>query len=214
MSDSPTHAVVEPELIDRAAALWAPGRRAILGICGAPGAGKTTLVRALLSALEAREVPTAWVPLDGFHLGDGALRSMGRLERKGAIDTFDGWGYLSLLRRVRAEHDREVFAPGFERDLEQPIAADLIVPPGPALVLTEGNYLLDASEPWSLVAEELDEVWFVETDNAERIERLVARHVFFGKSPKEARTWVEAVDEPNARRVAASRERADLIVQR
>lgn len=212
MSEPHPSVSVDDALVDRAVSLWEPGGRAILGICGVPGAGKTTLVRALLSALAAREIPAAWIPLDGFHLGDEALRSLGRLERKGAIDTFDGRGYVATVRRVLEEVDHDVFVPGFERDLEQPIAANLIVPAGPALVVTEGNYLLDASEPWAALGDLFAETWFVETDDAVRRERLVARHVQFGKSEADAREWVERVDEVNARRVAAGRERADLVV--
>lgn len=204
-------------LLARAARVFADARaagreRAVLAICGAPGAGKTTLARMLVSELPRLGVPVAWLPLDGFHLGDDALRVLGRLERKGAIDTFDGWGYVATVRRVLEEADHEIFVSGFERDLEQPIAANLIVPAGPALVVTEGNWLLDASEPWAELADLFAETWLVETDDIVRRERLVARHVQFGKSGPEARAWVERVDEPNAVRVAAARERASLVV--
>jgi len=151
--------------------------------------------------------------MDGFHLSDAVLRRLGRLDRKGAIDTFDGWGYRSLLERVRSEVDHPVFAPSFERDLEQPIAAGIMVEPSVRIVITEGNYLLMGSDPWPRVRAALDEVWFCELPAALRFERLVARHIEFGKAPEQARRWVEAVDEPNARAVEATAGGADLVVE-
>ncbi|WP_298868256.1 nucleoside/nucleotide kinase family protein [uncultured Microbacterium sp.] len=200
------------ELVDRAIALASRAERVVLGIVGEPGAGKTTLATALITALQARGVPVAWLPMDGFHLGDSSLDAMGLRARKGAIETFDGWGYLTALRRVHAEVDHAVYVPGFERTLEQPIAADRVIPAGPALIVSEGNYLLDADEPWSLARAATAEVWYADVDPEIRIERLVARHVAFGKSRAEAEAWVAAVDEPNAQRIRARRDMADLIV--
>ena len=37
-------------------------------------------------------------------------------------------------------------------------------------------------------------------------------HVEFGKTEDEARRWIARVDEPNARRIMARRETADLVV--
>jgi len=150
--------------------------------------------------------------MDGFHLADVTLAALGRLERKGAPDTFDAWGYAALLRRLRTETDHVVYAPGFERGLEQPIAAAVAVPPGTEVVVTEGNYLLLDEPAWRAVREALDEVVFLLTDDDLRRRRLVARHVEFGKSPAAAEDWVARVDEPNARLVAATLDRADRVV--
>ncbi len=59
----------------------------------------------------------------------------------------------------------------------------------------------------------LDEVWFCELDETERVRRLVARHEEFGKSHAEAVAWVHRSDGPNAELVAATRDRADLVVR-
>ena len=199
-------------LVDRAAALVQPGRRAILGIVGAPGAGKSSLARTITKRLRAAGIEAAHVPMDGFHLADAALVERGLLERKGAVETFDAHGYLSLLRRLRAELDHDVLAPDFERTLEQPIAAAITVPSATTIVVTEGNYLLDESSAWPAARAELDEVWFVDLDEGRRRARLVERHVTFGKDRAAAQAWVDEVDEPNARRVVARREHADLVV--
>jgi pantothenate kinase len=199
------------ELAERAARL-APDGRAVLGITGCPGAGKSTLAERLVGALDPSSRWVARVPMDGFHLSDAALDRLGRRHRKGAIDTFDAYGYLSMLRRLRTELDHEVFVPNFERDLEQAIAGSLAVGPSVRLVITEGNYLLAATDPWPQIRAELAEVWYVDIDEATRRERLVARHVRFGKLEHDARGWVEDVDEVNARQIRATRERADLWV--
>lgn len=207
-----------PELSELVARLVAlsdrPDRsdRLIVGLTGAPGAGKTTLASALADALPAR-LATAVVPMDGFHLADVTLDALGLRERKGAPETFDADGYRALLARLREPGDRPVFAPGFERTLEQPVAAAVTVPPQTRVVLTEGNYLLLDRGAWSGVRALLDEVWFVETDEVLRTTRLGERHVAFGKSAEETTAWVAAVDGPNAALVAATRERADLVVR-
>lgn len=188
------------------------GRRRILGITGEPGAGKSTLTAHLVEAL-GPQLACA-VPMDGFHLADAPLRRLGRLSRKGAPDTFDADGYVHLLDRVAAARpgERSIWAPSFERDLEQPLAGALEIPSHVALVITEGNYLLLDTEPWRQVREMLDQVWYVTVDQAVRHERLIARHERFGKDPDAARAWALGPDEDNARLIAASAARADRIL--
>jgi pantothenate kinase len=198
------------DLVARAGALAAGPGRAVLGITGSPGAGKSTLVEALLRELDPQRV--AHVPMDGFHLADVALRALGRLDAKGAPDTFDVGGYVALLRRIRADTEDVIYAPAFERDLEQPLAGAIPVPRTARLVVTEGNYLLVASGRWPEVAAQLDETWFCAPDPDVRLTQLVARHIAFGKKPGHARDWVAAVDEPNAKLVEGTRARADLVV--
>ena len=124
------------------------------------------------------------------------------------------FGFLALLRRLRTPAPGEVvYAPAFERSIEQPIAGSIPVGPAVPLIITEGNYLLLDDPPWHEVRPLLDETWFVEIDDAVRVERLIRRHIEFGKTPEQAAEWVQRLDEQNARLVAASRERADLIVR-
>jgi len=177
----------------------------LLGVTGAPGAGKSTLAVALAAALGM-----AVVPMDGFHYADAELVRRGLLDRKGAPDTFDAPGYAALLARVRAGED-DVVAPAFERALEQPLAGAISVPPYGSVV-TEGNYLLLDEPRWRRVRDQLDVVWHVRVDEEVRRRRLVARHVEFGKPLPAARAWVDRVDEPNARLVEAAAGRADAVV--
>jgi pantothenate kinase len=193
--------------------------RRLLGIAGAPGAGKTTYARRLVAESVLDGVPAAYVPMDGFHLADGALSELGLLDRKGAPETFDAWGYAALLRRLRrpgCDPDHEagpvIWAPAFERDLEQPVAGAIAVPAAAELVVTEGNYLLLDLPEWRAARTELDEVWFLDCPDDVRRARLVARHVEFGRPAAEAEAWVARVDDANAALVARSRERADRVI--
>jgi len=203
------------ELVDRACALVPADGRAILGVVGAPGSGKSTLADQLLAELRRRYGGdwVAHVPMDGFHLADDQLRRLGALDRKGAPDTFDADGYAHLLGRIRSRPGEWIYVPGFERTLEQPLAAALVVPPTARLVVTEGNYLLLDEPSWRAAAAQLDEVWFVTTEPVIRRERLVRRHIQFGKPPGAARDWVRTVDEPNAVHIGAGAARADLLVE-
>ena len=207
------------DLLDRAREPRPDGGRRIIGVVGNPGSGKTTLVEAVLEALAATgdTRPDGWlahVPMDGFHLADVELTRLGRRDRTGAPDTFDAAGYAALLRRIHAASGtgETVYAPAFDRDIEQPVAGSIPVLPPCELVLTEGNYLLLDDVAWREVRAELDEVWFLDADDDDDRSRLVDRHVRFGKTPTHAEAWVAEVDEPNATLIAATRERADVLV--
>jgi pantothenate kinase len=209
------------ELAARARGLLAHRDRAILGITGAPGAGKTTLVELLLAALKKAppegmdgEAWVAHVPMDGFHLADVQLDRLGLRHRKGAPETFDAAGYHATLRRILDDDPAEVvYVPGFERVLEQPLAAAIAVLPEARLILTEGNYLLLDDGAWPQVRSAMTEVWYVDLPDDVRRRRLIDRHVTFGKTPESAREWVDRVDEGNAAVVCAARSAADLVVE-
>ena len=185
------------------------GGRKILGIVGPPGCGKSTLAAALLEFLGDDAVA---VPMDGYHLANVELARLGRAGRKGAEDTFDSAGYVSLLRRLKEQQSNEiVYAPEFRREIEEPIANAIPVFPETQLVITEGNYLLLDHGHWAGISELLDEIWYVDIDHSVRRERLVRRHMHFGRSQSAAEDWVANTDEPNAVRIEATKHRADVL---
>ena len=199
-----------PDLLARVRAMMVPGHRRILGITGAPGAGKSTLCAALIAELGQ---DAALVGMDGFHLANAELERLGRRQRKGAPDTFDAGGYAALLSRLRSDVDQTIYAPTFDRNLEESIGSAVPVFAGTPLILTEGNYLLLEGPEWSRVRPSLDAAWFLEPPEDVRLERLIARHEAHGRARAEAEAWVGSVDQPNAEVINATRTRADLIVQ-
>ncbi|MHA7290341.1 nucleoside/nucleotide kinase family protein [Arthrobacter sp. MDT3-24] len=197
------------ELVERARTLAVSGSRRILGIAGAPGAGKSTVAQAIADALDGQ---AARVGMDAFHLANGVLAARGLTDRKGAPDTFDPWGYANLLRRLKANGEPVVYAPVFDRSLEESIGCAIPVAREVPVVITEGNYLLLDAEGWRESRAQIDEVWFLDLSDDERQLRLLRRHEAFGKPPAEAEAWVLGSDQRNAAVVAATRERADLII--
>jgi pantothenate kinase len=197
-------------LVDRARRLVQPGRRRLLGLTGAPAAGKSTVAAAVVAALGDAAV---LVPMDGFHLAEAELHRLGRHERKGAPDTFDAAGYASLLGRLRAAGPGTVYAPRFQREIEESIAGAIPVGPAVPLVVTEGNYLLVESGAWAAVRELLDEVWYLEIDEAVRLARLTERHIAHGRPPEVAAARACGTDQRNAELIATTRGRADVIVR-
>ena len=199
-------------LAERLRASAIGSERFILGLAGAPGAGKSTLADALVADLNSDGECAVALPMDGFHLPWAAIADDERALRRGAPDTFDPGAYGQLLAHVRdAGPGEAVRAPAFDREIEDPVANAIEVRPEHRIVVTEGNYLL-LGGPWAPACACLDEVWYLDLDPDVRRERLVDRHVAFGKEPDEARAFVLGSDERNAGVVGASRDGADLVV--
>lgn len=201
------------QLVEWAKALVVPGTRRILGLTGAPGAGKSTVAEQLVTALGPDAA--VLVSMDGFHLANEVLIDLGILDRKGAHDTFDDGGYARLIASLRAQRvdDPIVYAPRFRREIEESIGSSIPVRPTVPLVVTEGNYLLLDSGAWPAARSCIDEVWFLAPDTDVRHTRLVRRHEAYGKSPEEAKFWALGSDECNAQLIESTASRADRIVR-
>jgi pantothenate kinase len=187
--------------------------RVMVGLTGGPGSGKSTTAARLLDEFTLAGERAAVVPMDGFHLAQRQLQAQGLTEIKGAPQTFDADGYLVLLHRLRTPGEAVVYAPAFDRALEEPVAGSIAVAPEVRFVITEGNYLLHDAAPWPAVRALLDAVWFLDPGEDIRINRLVRRHIQFGRTPnaalKRATTGSDAI---NAELIAATRRRADLVI--
>ncbi|NQX22842.1 nucleoside/nucleotide kinase family protein [Curtobacterium sp. VKM Ac-2852] len=211
MSDSGT---TVDQAVERAVELARSSHRTVLGIAGAPGAGKSTLARRIVTAVDDRlgAGTAVQVPMDGFHLSNAALEALGRHDRKGAADTFDADGYVALVRRLVAADEDVVWAPDFDRRVDEPVAGSIAVPRAARLVVSEGNYLLDDTAPWSALAALFTETWFCAVADDVRLDRLVGRHMRHGRDHDAARAWAVEVDGVNAARVAPTVIRASRTI--
>ncbi|WP_412875628.1 nucleoside/nucleotide kinase family protein [Curtobacterium flaccumfaciens pv. flaccumfaciens] len=211
MSDSGT---TLDQALERAVELARSSRRTVLGIAGAPGAGKSTLARRIVTEVDGRlgAGTAVQVPMDGFHLSNAALDALGRHDRKGAADTFDADGYVALVRRLVTADEDVVWAPDFDRRVDEPVAGSIAVPRAARLVVSEGNYLLDDAAPWSALPELFTETWFCAVPDDVRLDRLVGRHMWHGRDHDAARAWAVEVDGVNAARVAPTVIRASRTV--
>lgn len=201
--DLPTLAAI----IERMLAAPRASTRVIVGLAGAPGAGKSTFAAALSAELPGSVV----LPMDGFHLPQAELVRLGRRERMGAPDTFDVEAFVTLLESLRSS-TATVTAPGFDRTTEEPVPDAITLGREARIVIVEGNYLLLEEAGWHRVSPLLDLCVGVLLDEAVRRERLIARHVAFGKSPQAARAWALGPDDANARLIAPSLARADHLL--
>ena len=209
-ADQP-RSMTQTELLELAAGYRPGGRRCLIGLVGPPGSGKSTLATRLAESL--RPSPPV-VALDGFHLAQAVIDAKGLSGRKGAPETFDGWGFVNLIARMTIPASSTVvYAPRFDRSIEEPVAGAIPVGPGDSLVIVEGNYLLLDESPWDRIRPALDLCVYLELDDETRVRRLVERHVRHGKTRTEAERFVRNSDERNAQLIKTSRDRADLIVR-
>lgn len=192
-----------------------PGRRVLLGLTGAPGAGKSSLARYLVDAVERAEGAgtAAYVPMDGFHLSNAQLDRLGLRSRKGSPPSFDVLGYVALLARLASDRFHDIYVPDFDRELDEPVAARHVVPPSTRLIVTEGNYLAADAPGWNQARALLREVWYLEVDDAVRADRLVRRQLAGGRNDRAARVWVDSNDQPNGEYVKLSRARCTRVIR-
>ena len=196
------------------AAVDASGGRFLLGITGPPGAGKSTLARALAAAVaEQRGAGVAVVaPLDGFHLSNETLNRLGLRSVKGAPQTFDAEAFVASLRRLREKSAATVLWPDFDRIAEATVPDAIPIDPEARLVITEGNYLLLDQPWWREVRQLLDEVWYVDAPRDLLRRRLVERQLAGGRAEANAVRHVDQSDLPNAELVARTRHLADRVI--
>lgn len=175
------------------------GARFLLALAGPPATGKSTVAEAVVARLLSEGRRAALVPMDGFHLDNRILEARGLLSRKGAPETFDAEGFLTLIQRLKAGVD--VVVPVFDRSRDIAIAGASVVPADIEIVVAEGNYLMFDEAPWRGLAEFWDLAVFLDASEDVLRDRLVARWRVYGLDPAAALTRAEANDLPNARRI-------------
>ena len=190
--------------------LGSSGKRVLIGVCGKPGVGKSTVTEYFANNLPADLV--CIVPMDGFNLSNEVLEAQNLRDVKGAPTTFDVNGFINLLERIRNNPDQSIYFPVFDREIEESIAAQGVVSSQAKLIFVEGNYLCLNQDGWENILGLLDETWYLQIDEAVRRSRLIERHIQFGKSPAAAREWALGTDEINAALIAQNSSRADCLV--
>jgi len=185
-------------------------QRILVGIVGAPAAGKTTISEKLVQLLGPH---SATLGMDGFHLPQRTLVKLGKRDRMGASDTFDVDGFVSLLIQLSGNPGRTTLAPGFDRTIEEALPDAITFGPEISTIVVEGNYLLHDSGGWERIAPLLDLSFFVKIEHDIRMARLIERHIQFGKTPDAAVAWANGPDADNARMVGASADRADHVIE-
>jgi pantothenate kinase len=181
--------------------------RTLVGLCGPPGVGKSTLAATLAASLGP--ATAAVLPMDGFHLSNQVLVTLGLSDRKGAPETFDVDGFAATLARLSDPMEPVVYVSEFRRDLDESVAGAVAIHQSVPVVIVEGNYLLSRDPSWRRARSHLNEVWYLHIDETVRTQRLVSRHKHFGRSHEEAVAWVHDVDDLNARRIVAAAHFAD-----
>jgi len=188
-----------------------PDSRVMVGVFGKPGVGKSTFTEYLTKNLPRDSVVV--VSMDGFHLSNSVLAELGLASVKGAPHTFDVAGFAQLLERIRRKPSGPIYFPVFNREIEESIAAQGCVSDAAKLILVEGNYLCHDEDGWAGIASHFDETWYLDVADDVRIQRLIQRHIQFGKSPDFAREWTLGTDQQNAILIEKGAHRADFIVK-
>ena len=191
--------------------LQGPNPRSIIGIVGKPGAGKSTVVSEIEKRFDPNQISV--IPMDGYHLSNEELISLNRRDRKGAPDTFDTQSFISLITKVKNSPELEHRFPIFHREIEASKADEGFVQSGVKVIVIEGNYLFSEEHNWQGVFPLLDHTWFIEIADEVRIERLIARHIRYGKTPEDAENWSRGSDEANARFIELTAHRAANIIK-
>jgi pantothenate kinase len=196
-------------------------RRYLLGICGPPAGGKSTLSKWLADRINAQYPATAVVvSQDGYHMTSDELKAKGLQLKKGQPHTFHAQRFVDDVRRIKTTLNETIFAPTYDRARHNPIEQGAAVVSSVRLIIVEGNYLLFRRYPWSELCKLLDETIYLNRSWKDCRPELIGRQLSkanrkgFNRSERlaVANQHVESVDHPNYDLVEASKGHANYIV--
>jgi pantothenate kinase len=189
-----------------------PPRRTIIGLIGGPGSGKSTITAKLINTLGTNGIPTAAIPMDGFHMRHAKLEALGLTAQKGIPHTFEAQAFADFLAQAKAA-TYPISGPIYTRDIEDVTGNGYTVAPETRVLIVEGNYLLLDTPPWHRVRPLLDLSVYLDIPRETARTRLLARHAEHGLfSPDHIARHVENVDLPNYDLVSATARHADLVI--
>ncbi|MBR3372216.1 MAG: uridine kinase [Rhodobacteraceae bacterium] len=208
------HEGVASQLADHVLARQRGDKRLLVALAGPPGAGKSTLAADLVTRLCAQAGPgsAALVPMDGFHLDNADLQAKGLLERKGAPETFDGAGFVSLVQAVRADQGKIAY-PLFDRAQDKTLPGAGTLDTNARIAVFEGNYLLLSTGDWAGLAGLFDMTVLIDVPLPVLRARLVARWLDHGLSQPRAEARADSNDMVNARTVLGQSAEPDLCLR-
>ena len=206
-----THFHSTDELVAEIAKHGKDQGRIMVAIVGPPGSGKSTLSDALCSKLIKAGESSVVVPMDGFHLDNSVLHKRGLFDRKGAPETFDTDGFLTLITRLK-EQDKDVRIPRFDRDQDKVILDVETVARSEKILLVEGNYLLLNRPDWQRLHSFWDLSIFLKPPLEVLEQRLIQRWRDQGLSELDAERRALGNDIPNAELVIQNSIRADIEI--
>lgn len=185
--------------------------RVIFGVIGKPGAGKSTVSQKVKERFPEDDV--AIISMDGYHLSNEVLDVQAKRDRKGAPDTFDVDGFVTLLAKVKSFTNEKITFPIFHREIEASVADEGVIFSTAKLIIVEGNYLLSIENGWGEVRQYLDKSWVIKLPDEVRMARLIRRHAESGKSHLDAESWARGSDENNAQFIAGTEHLADFTLE-
>jgi pantothenate kinase len=187
--------------------------RFIVGIAGGPGSGKSTFavkLKELINSKEKSDLAQIF-PMDGFHRKNIELERSSLLSVKGAPQTFDVEGYLSMLNRIKLGENLK--APIYSREIHDVIDNALSIEPYHKIIITEGNYLFYDVEGWCEIKDIIDLKIYIESKKDVCEKRLLERHMRGGKTGIEALEKIKKVDMKNFDLIAQTMKYADEIIK-
>lgn len=194
------------QVIKKIEATHFQGRRRLVALAGPPASGKSTLAE----ALARHSMRFQCVPMDGFHFENDHLRTMDRLHRKGAPDTFDVAGLLDLVKRL--QRDPYVHFPTFDRANDSTVRDGGSVDETIQTIIFEGNYLLLDQPGWRDLKHHWDMTILLDVPKGVLQARLMQRWLDLGMSRDVAQEKTHQNDLKNAMTVLEQTITPDLTL--